>query len=84
MIFSVTDSNSLAQYLIVNCGVVSPILNVNPTLLVIPRKVLWGVIDLQCHNYCHLPCDFSSNIQSSITIFHHKLLTTEGRVLANG
>ena len=29
--------------------------------------------------YCHLPSDFSSKIQSSITIFHHKLLTTKGR-----
>ena len=28
--------------------------------------------------------DFSSKLQSSMTIFHHKLLTREGRVTANG
>jgi hypothetical protein len=27
--------------------------------------------------------DFSSKFQSSMTIFHHKLLTREGRILAN-
>ena len=42
-----------------------------------------GVIDLQCCNYCHLPNDFSSKFQSTMTIFHHKLLTREGMVLAN-
>ena len=31
MVFSVTNSNGLAQYLIVSHGVVSPTLNVNPT-----------------------------------------------------
>ena len=34
--------------------------------------------------YCHLLSDFSSKFQSSVTIFHHKLLTRGGRVLANG
>ena len=43
-----------------------------------------GIIDLQWCNYYHLPSDFSSNFQSSMTIFHRKLLTREGRVLANG
>ena len=41
-----------------------------------------GIIDLQFCNYCHLQFDFSSQFQSSMTIFHHKILTKEGR--ANG
>jgi hypothetical protein len=65
--------------LIVNRGVVSQTLNVNPKLFVIPCKILWGILNFHCYNYCHLPSAFSS-----ITIFHHKLLTREGRVLANG
>ena len=45
MIFSVTDSNRHAQHLIVNNGVVSPTLNVNPTLFVIPYEILfWGTM----------------------------------------
>ena len=48
-------------------------------------KFLWGILDLQYCGYSHLPSDVSSNIQSSMRIFHHKLLTRrEGRVLANG
>ena len=43
-----------------------------------------GVIDLQCCNYCHLPNDFSSKFQASMTIFHHELLTREGRVSTDG
>ena len=58
-------------------------LNINPTLLVICCKFS-GIIDLQCCNYCHLPSDFSFKFQSSMTIFHPKLLTREGWVLANG
>ena len=61
---------------------VSPTLNVNPTLFVIPCN-FGRFIDLQCCDYCHLPSDFSSKFQSSMTIFHHKLLTREGKVLAN-
>ena len=57
----------------------SPTLNVNSTLFVIPLRI----IDLQCRNYCHLQSDFSSKFKSSIRIFHHKLLTRGGRVLAN-
>ena len=44
----------------------------------------WRILDGQWSNWCHLPSDFSSNFQSSLTIFCHKLLTREGRVLANG
>ena len=63
----------------------SPTLNVNPTFIVIPCKFLgiMGIIDLlYCKNY-HLPSNFSSIFQSSMTIFIHKLLTREGMVLAN-
>ena len=31
-------------------------------------------MDLQCCNYCHVPSDFSSRFQSSMTIYLHKLL----------
>ena len=41
-------------------------------------------MNLQCCNYYHLQSGFSFNFQSSKTMFHHKLLTREGRVLANG
>ena len=43
MIFSVTNSKCLAQ-LSVNCSVVSPTLNVNPTLFVI--QFFWMIVDL--------------------------------------
>ena len=45
--------------------------------------MFWGLKIYRCCNYCHLPSDFSSTFQSSTTMFHHKLLTREGRVLAN-
>ena len=41
-------------------------------------------IDLLSCNYCCLPSDFPSKFQSPMTIFHHKLRTREGRVLATG
>jgi hypothetical protein len=44
----------------------------------------WMIIDLQCCSYSHLPSDFPSKFHSSMTTFHHKLLTREGTVLANG
>ena len=53
----------------------SPTLNVNPTLFVIPCKCFRGIIVLHCCNDCHLPNDFSSKFQSSIIIFHHKSVT---------
>ena len=46
--------------------------------------LIGGFIDLHCCNYCHLPTGFSSNCQSPVTKFHQKLLTREGRALANG
>jgi hypothetical protein len=57
--------------------------NVDPTLFVIPCNLLGG-LDLQCCNYYHLPNYFTSKFQSCMTMFHHKLLIREGRVLANG
>ena len=69
--------------LIGNIGIVSPILNVNPTLFVIPCKFLSGGIDLYCCNYYHSPSDFSSKFRAFVTIFHHKLLTREGKALAS-
>ena len=45
------------------CSRVSPTLNVNPTLFVIPCNFFGGG---------GLPSDFSSKFQSSMTIFHHK------------
>ena len=43
-----------------------------------------GIIDSQCCNYRNFPSGVSSKFQSSMTIFHHKSVTSEGRVLANG
>ena len=48
---------------IVNHNKVSPTLNVHPTLF------YGGINDLYCCNFYHLPSDFSSNVQSSMTIF---------------
>ena len=35
--------------------------NVNPTLFLMPCKLLWGITNLQCCNSCHLPSDFHPN-----------------------
>ena len=80
IIFKIQHTLIVNQLLIL----LSPTLNVNLTLFVIPCKLFWGITDLQCCNYCHLPSNFSSKLQSSMTIFHHKLLTREVRVLVNG
>ena len=78
MVFGVTNSSRLAQYLVVSRRVVSPtLLNV---VIVVPCKCLGGITALQCCDHCH----FSSRVQSLMTMFHHKLLTREGRDLANG
>ena len=55
--------------LTVNLVVVSPTLNLNQTLFVIPFKKL-GFIDLQCCNCYHLPCDFIQN-----AIIHDNILS---------
>ena len=63
--------------LVVNCGVVSPTLNFNPTLFYHSLSFLEGdyrftltasIVTLQMVS--------SSKFQSSMTIFHHKLLTS--------
>ena len=84
MIFSVTNSNYLCSLSIVYHGVVSPTLDVNPTLFVNLCEKIWGTMNLKWYNYGHKPRDFSSQLQSSMTIFHHKLLIREGKVLATG
>ena len=43
MVFSVTNSNHLTQYWIVNRSIVSPTLNVKPTLFVNSCKILGGL-----------------------------------------
>ena len=43
MILSVTNSNQVCTILIVNCSVVSPTFNANPTLFVIPFNFLGGL-----------------------------------------
>ena len=47
-------------------------------------NIFLGTIDSQYCNYYHLPSDFLSEFEASITLFHQKLLTREGRVLVNG
>ena len=45
--------------------------------------IIWWIIDLHYHKYYHLLSNISSKFQSSMTIFHHKLLTREGIILVN-
>ena len=40
-----------------------------------PFVNLWEIIGLQCCKYYHFPSHLWSKFQSSMTIFHHKLLT---------
>ena len=69
-----------------NCKLWCSVTNVkcSPNIICHSLYVVLGIIDLWCCNYYHLPSDFSSKFQSSMTMFYHKLLTREGRVLANG
>ena len=53
-----------------NYGIVSPTLNVYPTLFIISCEFLGDYAFTSC-KYCHLPSDFSSKYQSSMTTFHH-------------
>ena len=83
MIFCVTVSNCL----IVNRGIVSPTpVHVNPTFIVNPCNFLGVLVDYRFSvlQLLSLSNGFSFKFQSSMKIFHHKLLTGEGRVLANG
>jgi hypothetical protein len=61
---------------------VSPTINVDPTLFVIPGKCIGGLKTYNVAITINCEVIFSSKCQSSMTIFHHKLLTREGRVLA--
>ena len=40
-------------------------------------------MDLKYFNCCQLPSRFLPKFQSFMTIFHHKLVTREGRALTN-
>jgi hypothetical protein len=68
--------------LIVIRSIVSPTLNANPTLFVIPCNFLRDYRFSVLH-ILSLTNRFSSKFQSSMTIVYHKLLTREGRILAN-
>ena len=70
--------------LIVTCNNVSPTLNGNPTLFVIPCKFLWGLENYSVAITVTYQVVLASKFWSSMTIFHLKLLTRESRVLANG
>ena len=85
MIFSVTNSNCLAQYYIVNRGVGSPTQNVNPTFFVTPDFFWRGALYIYNVAIIFTYQSYSSSkFQSSMTVFHRMLLTREGSVLANG
>ena len=58
-ILSVTNFWLSCSILIVKHGKVSPTLNVNPILFVIPCKKIWGIGDVQWCNSCHWPRDIS-------------------------
>ena len=45
----------------------SPTLNVNPTLFVIPCTNNWMIINLHYCNYSHLPSNFSSKFNENIS-----------------
>ena len=58
-------------------GAVSPTLNVNLTLFVIPCKQIWALfIDLQCCKYCSFLSDFSSDFQSSMIMFVNVIIVS--------
>ena len=75
----------MCSILIVNRGIlVSPTLDFNPTLFVIPCRKKLGDYKLTMLQLLSLIKWFSSVFQSSMTIFRQKLLTKEDRVLTNG
>jgi hypothetical protein len=47
--------------------------DVNPTLFIVPFINL-GIVDLQRWNHYHLPSEFSSKVQSPISIFHYMIV----------
>ena len=66
-----------------NSIIVSPTLNVTQHWLSF-LVIFLGNIDLQRYKYCRLLNDSPSKFQSFLTIFHHMLMTREGRVFAHG
>ena len=79
---SVTNSSCLAHILIVNCGIVSPTPNVNPTLFVVSREFLGDYRFIVLQLLSLIKWFFNPNFNHPW--FHNKLLTREGRVLGNG
>jgi hypothetical protein len=69
--------------LIGNCSIMSPNQMLSQCYLSFLVNCL-DIIDSKCCNYCHLLSDCSSKFQLFMTIPHHKLLTREGRAMANG
>ena len=69
---------------LVNRGVVSLTLDVNPTLFVVHYNFIKGFWVYNVTISCHLPCDFASEFHSSMTVVHQNSLTREGRVFVNG
>ena len=69
IMFSVTDSICIGQYLFKVAHGVSPTLNVNQTVIVIPCKNSWA---LQCCTFCHLLRDFYPNLDPHLTFISHK------------
>ena len=73
VIFSVTIS-MCCSVLFVNCKTVTPTITVTQRYLPF-FVILSGVYKCKVRNYYQLPIGFSSKVQSSMTTFHHKLLT---------
>ena len=74
MIFSVTNSNCKTRYSVTNTKTQHCFFHSFNFFIFKLLKFLWrrGIIDSQCYNHCHLPSNFSSKFQSSMTMFHHK------------
>ena len=52
----------------------------DPTLDVLPSVFCGDLLIYIVAIYCHLRNDFSSKYESSMVIFHHKLLIREGKI----
>jgi hypothetical protein len=55
---------------IINLSILSPTLNVNPTLFAIPRKFYGGLQNYNVAITITLLSDFHPSFQASMTIFH--------------
>ena len=72
-----------SSILFVNHGIVSPTVNVNPTLFVISCKKKLGDYRATSMHLLSLTNNFSSKFQSSMTIFEDKLLTRETHIIGH-